>query len=316
MIDAVITWVDGDDPEHVAKRERHDSRSVHPSSRAATRFASRGEIGYCVASILSFCSFVDRVFIVTDAQWPSALDPLLERRPDWTERIRIVDHQEMFGVNADLLPVFSSRSIETMLFRIPDLAECFIYFNDDMFVGRPLSEDLFFQDGRPVLQGRMHRFPNPILGHLKAWLKPEIERAGFKHAQQRAARMVGFKDKYFLAGHHPHPMRCSTLERFFDAHPGLLRRQAGHRFRSAEQFSPIGIAYHLEVLQGATLQAPGPSGYLKPTAKTDRHKAVLQALALGQLDTICIQSLDAMPRTDQDAILRTLDDWLDAVMIA
>lgn len=316
MIDAVITWVDGDDPKHAAKRNRHDTSAVHPSSQAATRFASRGEIGYCVASILSFCPFVDRVLIVTDAQRPSALNPLLERRPDWTDRIRIVDHSEMFGADADLLPVFSSRSIETMLFRIPDLAERFIYFNDDMFMGRSVSEDLFFQDGLPVLQGNMHRFPRPILERLKAWLKPGDERAGFKQAQQRAARIAGFKNKYLLTGHHPHPMRRSTLAMFFEAHPDLLRQQARHRFRSAEQFSPIGLAYHLEILQGAKLRAPGPSGYLKPTTSADRRKAVLQALARGQLDTICIQSLDAMPRTDQDAILGSLDDWLDANIMA
>lgn len=316
MVDAVITWVDGDDPDHAAKRARHASRAVPASSRAATRFASRGEVGWCVASILRFCPFVDRVHIVTDGQRPGALDALLARRPDWTDRVRIVDHREVFGVDADLLPVFSSRSIETMLFRTPGLAERFLYFNDDMVVGRPLSEDLFFRDGLPVLQGRMHRFPNPALERLKAWLRPGPGRAGFGHAQQQAARMAGFEDRFLLVGHHPHPMRRSTLAGFFEAHPGLLRRQAGHRFRSAGQVSPIGLACHLEILKGAPLRAPGPSGTLKPTAGAARRGALLEALARGRLDTFCIQSLDAMPQADQDATLRAMDDWLAAVITA
>lgn len=317
MIDAVITWVDGDDPAHAARRQRHAGPAVHAGSQAATRFASRGEIGYAVASILSFCPFVDRVLIVTDAQRPGPVQALFDRRPDWRDRVRIVDHHEMFGVDADLLPVFSSRSIETMLFRIPGLSERFLYFNDDIFVGRPLTEDLFFRDGLPVLRGDWQRFPHPALTRLKTWLRPAAgQRASFRRAQQQAARMVGFSRRYFLAGHRPHPMRRSTLARFFESRPDLLRQQAGHRFRSAGQFSPIGLAYHLEIGQGADTRPPGSSGYLKPSTRRDRREAMLAALARHELDTFCVQSLDAMPPADQSAVLAALDRWRDAAMTA
>ena len=312
MVDAVITWVDGDDPAHAAKRQRFTGGAVHPNARSATRFASRGEIGYGVWSILTFCPFVDRVFVVTDDQRPQAVEALFADRPDWRDRVRIVDHRDLYREHADLLPVFSSRSIETMLFRIPDLAEHFIYLNDDIFIGRPVARDLFFRDGRPVLQGRLHRFPNPVLARLKAWVKPGPARAGFKDAQQRAARLVGVQDRYFLAEHRPHPMRRSTMEAFFDARPDLLRAQAAPRFRSADQFSPIGLAHHLELLAGATVVPPSPSGYLKPTSRPDKRAAVLDALRQGRLDTICIQSLDAMAPADQDAVVAALDAWVAA----
>ncbi|MDB6453730.1 Stealth CR1 domain-containing protein [Falsirhodobacter sp. 20TX0035] len=312
MIDAVVTWVDGDDPAHADKRRRFAGGAVHPNARSSTRFASRGEIRYNVWSILSFCPFVDRVFIVTDAQTPRALEVLFADRPDWRDRVRIVDHRDLYREHADLLPVFSSRSIETMLFRTPDLAEHFLYLNDDIFIGRPVAEDLFFQKGQPVLQGRLHRFPNPVLARLKAWVKPGPARAGFKDAQQRAARLVGVRDRYFLAEHRPHPMRRSTFERFFDAHPDLLRAQAAPRFRSADQFSPIGLAHHLELGAGAKVVPPSPSGYLKPTSRPDKRKAVLEALRQGRLDTVCIQSLDAMAPADQDAVVAALDAWVAA----
>jgi len=308
-MDAVITWVDGDDPAHAARRRRFQDGPVHSNAHSATRFASRGEIGYCVWSILEFCPFVDRVFIVTDDQRPTAVEALLAKQPDWRDRVRVVNHREIFRDHDDLLPVFSSRSIETMLFRIPGLAERFIYLNDDIFIGRPLTEDLFFRSGIPVLHGRMHAFPNAVLQRLKTLLKPGPRRASFKEAQQQAARIVGFQDRYFLAEHRPHPLRKSTFEGFFASHPDLLRFQISHRFRSPEQFSPIGLACHLELAAGATVRDPSPSGYLKPTADGNRRRAVLDALREGQLDTICIQSLDAMPAADQEGVIRALDDW-------
>ena len=46
----------------------------------------------------------------------------------------------------ELLPTFNSTTIEMYLHRIPDLAEQFIYSNDDMFPIRPLQISDFFKD--------------------------------------------------------------------------------------------------------------------------------------------------------------------------
>ena len=45
-IDAVITWVDGDDPKHRAKRAKYGSAALQNSidKAADTRFADLGEI--------------------------------------------------------------------------------------------------------------------------------------------------------------------------------------------------------------------------------------------------------------------------------
>ena len=52
-IDAVITWEDGNDPRHRAKREQYgDKKSLNRDDIAgSTRYTSIGEIMYCVASI-------------------------------------------------------------------------------------------------------------------------------------------------------------------------------------------------------------------------------------------------------------------------
>ena len=309
-IDAVISWVDGDDPRHAAKRETYIGQNVHASARAATRFADRGEIGYCVVSVLRFCPFVRRVFIVTDAQYPAALKPILAARPDWRGRVDIVDHLAIYGEHADLLPVFSSRSIETMIHRVPGLAEHFIYLNDDVFIGRQLAPDHFFRAGKPVLRGRMKRFPNSLVERARSALLPGVRRAGFSLAQQKAARLTGCRRSYLLASHRPHPMRRSTVAGFFADRPALLRAQAGHRFRSPDQFSPVGLANHLELALGAPVEAADVIGLLKPPRRGGGRAAIettLSALNRGALDSLCVQSLDEMSEADQLRVMTELD---------
>ena len=71
-IDAVIAWVDGNDPVH--KKKRHEYAGVKELSNDEVggdiRFTSVGEIRFCVASLLRFAQFIRKIFIVTDGQDP------------------------------------------------------------------------------------------------------------------------------------------------------------------------------------------------------------------------------------------------------
>lgn len=306
MIDAVVTWVDGADPAHHAKRLRHQGEAgVHQAATAPTRFAHSGEIRFCVLSLLRFCPFVERIHIVTDDQHPAVLDPILDD-PRWRDRIAVVDHGAIYGEHADLLPVFSSRSIETMIHRIPGLAPRFIYLNDDIFVGRPLDESHFFDGDRAVLRGRMQPFPNPLVTRLKRWLKRE--RPGYKTAQQAAARLTGRTSDYFLTEHQPHPMHRDRFATFYADDPQALRRQAGHRFRSAEQVSPIGLSNHLEIEAGAVIAPPLDVGYIRPGRPTGAALArTMERLCANGYASFCVQSLDAMSEADRRCVLEGLE---------
>ncbi|WP_245624780.1 stealth family protein [Jannaschia seosinensis] len=300
-MDAVITWVDGEDPAHLAKRAAYREGGIHPDTFGSTRFANSGELRFCVRSLLRFCPFIDRIHIVTDDQYPAPVADLLDD-PAHANRLRLVDHTEIFAEFADLLPVFSSRSIETMIHRIPDLSERFIYLNDDIFIGRTMSETDFFDEGRPVLRGRFRPFPS----RFREWLKIRLrgERPGYAAAQRDAARLVGRTDRYFLLEHQPQPMRRQTLRNFFQNDPQALRRQVAHRFRSAEQVSPLGLACHLELAAGARTISPVDVGYVKPGRPTgDALRKTLSRLQEGGFESFCVQSLDAMSAEDRIIVL-------------
>lgn len=138
-IDVVFTWVDDSDPAWQARYQHHkklvneDNIGRHATDLA--RFSNHDELRYSLGSVLKFLPWVRRIYIVTDKQCPKWLMP--------TDRIKIIDHSEI--IEPQYLPTFNSHVIEAHLHKIPDLAEHFIYFNDDVFVARLLPAGHFFR---------------------------------------------------------------------------------------------------------------------------------------------------------------------------
>ena len=63
--------------------------------------------------------------------------------PARTPAVRVVYHRDF--IPSRHLPTFNSRTIEMFLHRIPGLAPCFLYANDDMFPISPLPATAFFR---------------------------------------------------------------------------------------------------------------------------------------------------------------------------
>lgn len=74
----------------------------------------------------------------------------IEQVPDWLDqsKVHVVLHEDI--IPEQLLPTYNSTTIEMFLCKIPDLAEQFIYSNDDTFADNLMSPLHFFtQDGLP-----------------------------------------------------------------------------------------------------------------------------------------------------------------------
>ena len=301
-IDAVIAWVDGSDPQHAARLDAYLAGlgGARPAMAHPTRFDHAGEIDWCVASILRFAPWMRTIHIVTDRQTPALLTRL--RGTPFAERVRVVDHREIFAGYEDCLPTFNSRSISSLFWRIPGIADRHIYFNDDFVLLRSVRPDDFFRDGRVVVHGRW-----ATQSH-RHWIKRAAQRLGFERqaghhptesrAQDLSARLAGFERRCFRLEHCPYPMRAATLAGFFAEHPDLLRETIAHRLRHPEQLRPESLAVHLELARHA--------------AVTDTHLRLVQIkpaeqwfprlrarLARADRDPraafACVQSLDLAP---------------------
>lgn len=106
----------------------------------SARFRDWGLMRYWFRGVCASMPWVRKIHFVTYGHVP---DWLNTAHP----KLRVVRHSDFMPPEA--LPTFNSCAIEMCLDRIPDLAENFIYFNDDMFVLAPLAESDFFEDGLP-----------------------------------------------------------------------------------------------------------------------------------------------------------------------
>jgi len=150
MIDAVVTWVDGEDPQHLGKREKYkkckEDQWTHPRADHATRFTESNEIWYCIHAIRKFASYVDKIYLVTDQQRPGWLTDRVQQNL----KVEIVDHSIIFQGYEQYLPTFNSRTIETMLYRVPGIKDNFLYFNDDVV--------LISSPGKQITLGKTNLF--------------------------------------------------------------------------------------------------------------------------------------------------------------
>jgi len=323
-IDFVVLWVDGNDPVLAEKRNRYMEEEGLSSGHTAalpTRFASSHEIRYCILSILRFAPFARKIFLVTDGQDPHLDEDMDRYFPDRKTEVRIVDHSEIFRGHENLLPIFNSTSISSMIWRIEDLAEQFIYINDDNFLLRPTSAEDWFREGRPVLRGSWRNPPwKKAFSHrLKRFLKHSVlqkkdyqPRLSFYLRQWNGAREAGFRKKYFFHDHSPHPLSRTSLERFFAEHKATLLGNASYRFRAPEQFLISALVYHLELREGNGNLRPLELLYLHPVYSPSKLQRKLDAARSD--DSIlfaCVQSLEMMEESFREEVFGWMKEVLE-----
>lgn len=136
-IDVVYTWVDSTDPEWREQHARHSGEleSHNVSANNRERYVDRDELRHSLRSVWMFAPFVRHIYLVTAGQRPHWLRP--------HPKITVVSHREIFP-DESVLPTYNSHAIEACLHRIPGLSENFLYFNDDVFLGRETTEADFF----------------------------------------------------------------------------------------------------------------------------------------------------------------------------
>jgi hypothetical protein len=248
-IDVVYTWVDGTDPDWRRSRDDHLARvgALNRQAANASRYVDREELRYALRSLWLYAEWVRHVWIVTAGH-----------RPTWlvdAPSVTLVDHREIFADHS-VLPTFNSHAIESQLHRIPGLAEHFLYCNDDVFFGRRVPPERFFEaNGTPRFFPSRHTLE---LGAVTVDDPPVMSAAknGRELLRRRFGRTVTQKLK-----HTPHAMRRSLLEELADTFPEDHARTAGSRFRHPEDLSFVSsLAHHYNYLTGRAV--PGELDYL------------------------------------------------------
>ncbi|MCB5164649.1 stealth conserved region 3 domain-containing protein [Streptomyces bambusae] len=295
-IDVVYTWVDDTDPAWRQRRDgvrRRLGMPVDGADSGDVRFRNRDELRYSLRSLQMFAPWVRTVHIVTDDQVPDWLDI---RQPG----LEVVSHRDLFP-EPSWLPTFNSHAIESQLYRIEGLAEHFLYFNDDVFLGRPLTPGAFFLSNGTA---KMFRSPTAVPPGPPT---PEDE-GYFTAAKNNRALLEEAFGRVATHGflHAPHPLRRRVLAEIADRFSDRVATTARAPFRSATDLSiPSSLHHHYGYLTGTSVPATLSCGYVD--AGNREHHAVLgRLLAQRNRDVFCIgESADAeVPADEQDRVVR------------
>lgn len=298
-IDAVYTWVDGEDPAWNETRLERLSRLTGtartPESSGQARFVSRDELRYSMRSLHLFAPWIRRIHLVTAGQVP---DWLVEH-----PQVRVVDHSEILP--AEALPTFNSHAIESSLHRIPDLSEHFVYLNDDFLLGRPLRpQSLFTAAGQP----KVFFSPYTTLGLDDLPQSPPWQKAAWNN-RRLLQETFGVVSTHSLK-HAPYAHRRSLLEEIEERFPDLVARTARAPFRSDTDVSMLSsLAQHYGLATGAAVVDEIESVFVNLSTSEVPWK--LRMLLQRESDVFCLGDHHEHALRP-DILKQLLEEFLDA----
>ncbi|MFF4833028.1 stealth conserved region 3 domain-containing protein [Streptomyces sp. NPDC001315] len=294
-VDAVYTWVNGAD---VSWLERKNAvlaamgMETEDAATSAARFRDRDELRYSLRSIDMYAPWIRNIYIVTDQQVPHWLDL---SHP----RVRVVDHTEIFGTRG-ALPTYNSHAIESQLHHIEGLAEHFLYFNDDVFVGRTLQPSMFFHGN-----GQAKHFMSPTsVPMAPPSYEDEFNISAAKNNRALIEQSFGQTLVHTFL-HAPHPLRRSVLADIEQNFHQAVATTAANRLRSHSDVSVASSLHHYFGFH--TLRSvPGSISCGFVNVGLSEHKPRLSRLLTARPhDVFCLNDYHDgdVPEDEQDAIL-------------
>ncbi|MFF9475465.1 stealth family protein [Streptomyces roseolus] len=306
-VDVVYTWVDADDP--VWRDSKESTRrllglatpggpALHEQAANDARFTSRDELRYSLRSIHQYAPWVRTVHLVTAGQVPGWLD--LDH-----PGLRVVDHREIFS-DPSALPTFNSHAIESQLHHIRDLSEHFLYLNDDVFFGRPISLGHFFH-----ANGLSKFFMSKALIPTGRALPDDLPvNAAGKNSRGLIAQQFGTFVSQKMK-HTPHALRRSVLAEIEHTYPRAHFTTQHARFRSPQDV-PIASSLHHYFAYHSARATVGDLRYVYiDIGDRGAQQRLDRLVARRDFDTFCINDtvVPEDPRAQERMVRRFLDDY-------
>ena len=233
-------------------KEEFNKYSVNPLNEnnglVDARFRDYGFLKYWFRGVEKFAPWVRKIHFVTSGQ-----------KPEWLNvdnpKLNLVDHKDF--IPKDFLPTYNSVVIERYMHKIPNLADKFVYFNDDFYMLRPIPVERFFKNGLPC-DIAVFQY-NPSWSQWYKTLKNNIRLIN-RHFDKKEVTDK-YSDKWFseeygkkgrinrwlkpygkfitLRVHHnAQPYLKSTFENVWENEGEELTKTSVNRFRSSSDYSP------------------------------------------------------------------------------
>ncbi len=323
-IDFVVLWVDGNDPEWQKEKAKYQGKSLNDSN-SSNRYRDWGLMPYWFRAVEKFAPWVRKIHFVTCGHLPDFLNTA-------SPKLNIVKHSDF--ISEEYLPTFSSHAIEMNIHRIPGLSEHFVYFNDDTFLLRPLSETAFFKDGlpctsaveRPIeLKGNFGVWQHAAVNdlsvvnshfykkeQLKKYRNKYVNKAyGTKENIRTLALEMLFPDYFtgFKNLHAPAAYLKSTFCDVWEKEPALLNSTSSHRFRDRADVNQW-VCLWWQIASG--MFSPFNTDNIVSAVTENTEKELCDIIKSQSHDMICIN--DPEDNIDFDALSKKLKDAFGEIL--
>lgn len=237
-VDLVYLWVDDSDPQWRTRRNDALRKAGRPaenpaptaSGHSSERFRDYGELRFALRSAHRFAPWARHIYLVTDRQVPHWLDT---SHPD----ITVVDHQDIFNEPSHL-PTFNSHSIGSRLHHIDGLSDQYLYINDDVFFGRPVSPAQFFH-ANGIAKFFMSKSTLPLASAGDGPPHENARRNVVRLLEERYGRTA--TQTFF---HTPVAQRRAIFLEMETEFPEVFEQNLTSRFRSDDDYEPNQWLHH------------------------------------------------------------------------
>lgn len=257
-VDFVITWVDGSDPTWREERDKYvpPEMKLKQDVGGDKRYQDNGLLIYLFRGIEQFAPWVRKIHFVTYGHLPRWLN--IDH-----PKLNIVQHKDFLPEK--YRPTFSSVPLNLNFHRISDLSEQFVYFNDDMFLLKPCSKELFFKNGLPcdmavqdvipatAMEAYWYMVYNDIImlnknvkkkeflrGNTFKWINPIYGKNVFKNILLWFFPLfTGIYETHLPAGY-----LKSVYQEVWNANEQVLDEVSTHKIRSSADVSENFIRYY------------------------------------------------------------------------
>ena len=226
-IDLVITYVDSSDRAWMRQHREVCEKAGRDVPASPVRYRSWNTLKYIFRGVERCMPWIRRIHLIVERE---------SQVPKWVRRdwVNVVLHP--FIIPLEYLPTYNSTCIEMFMYRIPGLAEHFLYANDDMIPLNPLSPSDFFDDeGNPKLK-RTDRIYTQRMGLYAHHLH---------NGEALVRRLLSMRPRrsgITRTGHNIAPMLVSTWAMLWDKAGGDIRRSLS-TFRTARNINQELAAY-------------------------------------------------------------------------
>lgn len=304
-IDFVITWVDGNDENW--NRERQQYKLLNGDINiddSSARYRDWEFLKYWFRSVEVNAPWVRKIHFITYGHLPDFLDV---DHP----KINIVKHSDY--IPECYLPTFSSHPIELNMHHIRDLAEHFVYFNDDMFLNDKVKKEDFFKRGMPcyeALEAQIHTTDSEnIYWHImlnniavinKNFKKREVQKKYIwkwfhpvygKDVFRNICLLPWNRFQNIVNRHLPFPILKSTIAEIWEEEYSIMDKTSRNRFRAVTDVNPYLFRYW-DIMKGnfVPCRNKGRAYHLSSSGINEAAKDLL----IGKSKMICLNDASAI----------------------